>query len=140
MYWFLFYVYAVYVYACVPYICKCPQRPEEGMGFPGTGVTDLSCGLCELNPGPLEQPVLLPTEPSSQHLVYCLGVPSSTLFKPHVTIHCFNLHLFFAVVTSVLNLHAETLPTDSLSCAGHGVLYSNVIKLFPLPGSRNEAF
>ena len=44
------------------------QRPEEGTGFPRTGVTN-GCepprGYWESNPGPLEeQPVLLTTEPS----------------------------------------------------------------------------
>lgn len=37
------------------------QRPEEGTGFPGTGVTE-GCDL-----GPLgEQTMLLPTEPNLQ--------------------------------------------------------------------------
>ena len=41
------------------------RRPEEGVGSPGTGITDgcePPCGCWESNPGPLEeQPVLLPT-------------------------------------------------------------------------------
>lgn len=45
-----------------------PQRPEENIGFSGTGVTDggnLQYGCCDLNLG-LEQQVLLTTEPSLQ--------------------------------------------------------------------------
>lgn len=41
----------------------CPERSEEGIRYPGTGVTDsyeLPYGYWKLNPGfPLEQPVLL---------------------------------------------------------------------------------
>lgn len=44
-----------------------PRRPEEGIGFLGTGVADgcePPCGYRELNPGPLEeQPGLLTSEP-----------------------------------------------------------------------------
>ena len=44
------------------------QSPEEGVGFPGTGVTDgceLLCRCGESNVTPLkEQQVLLTTEPS----------------------------------------------------------------------------
>lgn len=44
------------------------QRPEKGIGFPGTGITgncELPCGCWESNWAPLEeQPVLLPTERS----------------------------------------------------------------------------
>jgi hypothetical protein len=52
---------------CLQYPC----RSEEGIGFPGTEVTD-GCELprvyWELNLGPLEeQSVLLTTEPSLQH-------------------------------------------------------------------------
>jgi hypothetical protein len=52
------------------YICDWyPQRPEEGVRSPGIGVTDgcePPCGYWELNLGPLEQSVLLTTEPSLQ--------------------------------------------------------------------------
>ena len=48
----------------------CPQRPEEGIGSPGTEVTDNCkppCGCWELNSGLLEdQPVLSTAEPSLQ--------------------------------------------------------------------------
>ena len=49
----------------------CPWRSEKGVRPPGTGVTEGCKSLCrELNPHPLEkeQPVLLDTEPSLQHL------------------------------------------------------------------------
>ena len=46
---------------------QCPQRPEEGIGTPGTGVTDnceLPCEYWESNLGlPEEQTVLLNIEP-----------------------------------------------------------------------------
>jgi len=52
----------------LPDICLC-----DGVGCPGTGVTDRHeppCGCCELNPGLLEeQPVLLTSEPSLQPLL-----------------------------------------------------------------------
>ena len=54
---------------CNIYI-QCLQRPEEGTGSSGAGVTngcELPCGCRELNPGPLEeQQVLLTDEPSLQ--------------------------------------------------------------------------
>ena len=57
----------VYTYARVPCVW-CKQRPEEGVGYPETGVTEgwePSCGCWELNLGPLqEQPELLTAEPS----------------------------------------------------------------------------
>lgn len=50
-----------------------PQRPEEGVGSPGTGVTDgcqLPCGFWESNPDPQkEQPVLLTAGPSLHPVV-----------------------------------------------------------------------
>jgi hypothetical protein len=55
---------------CVQYIC----RPEEGIRFPGTGVTDyseLSGEHWALEPGPLkEQLALLITEPSLQPIIW----------------------------------------------------------------------
>ena len=51
------------------------RRPEEGVGSPGSGVTD-SCGATplrcwELNLGPLEcQPVHLTTEPHLQPICF----------------------------------------------------------------------
>lgn len=46
---------------------QCLQETEEGIRFPGTGVTEgfePLCGYWELNPGPLqEQPVLSTAEP-----------------------------------------------------------------------------
>jgi hypothetical protein len=63
------------------------QRLEEGVGFPGTGVTDhyeLPCQCSALNLGPLEeQCVLLTTEPSPALLscllcLICLILGSST--------------------------------------------------------------
>lgn len=50
------------------YVCaRYPWRPEEGTGCPGTGVMDSCeplCGCWESNPDPLQQQVLLTTEPS----------------------------------------------------------------------------
>lgn len=54
--------------SCVPCAYRCPQKPEQTIGSPVTGVR----GGCkapnmmqDLNPGPLQnQPVLLNTEPS----------------------------------------------------------------------------
>jgi hypothetical protein len=37
---------------------QCSWKPEEGIGWPGTGVTDacaLPCGCWELIPGPLRE-------------------------------------------------------------------------------------
>ena len=54
------------------------------LGSPGTVITDscwVSCGCCELNQGPLQQPMLLTAEPFLQQdlVVLCLvskpGVP-----------------------------------------------------------------
>ena len=56
----------MYVYR----MCVIHERPEEGIRFPETGVTDgyeLLWECWELNPGPLqEQPVLFPAPPSLQ--------------------------------------------------------------------------
>ena len=53
---------------CAPHAC--PRRPEEGVRFPKTGVTDSyerSCECWELNPGlEEEQRVLLTSETSLQ--------------------------------------------------------------------------
>lgn len=41
----------------------CSRRPEEAIGLPGIGVTDICGPLCEgerLNPGPLGEPSLQP--------------------------------------------------------------------------------
>lgn len=45
----------------VPRICSV-QEGEEGVRFPGVGVTDnsdLSCGFQDLNPGPLQEMLVL---------------------------------------------------------------------------------
>lgn len=39
--------------------CRCPQKPEEDIGYPGAGATD-GCeqpdmGASKLNPGPLQE-------------------------------------------------------------------------------------
>ena len=47
----------------------CPRRPEESFGCLGISVRDseMLCGSCELDLGPLEeQPVLLTPKPSLQ--------------------------------------------------------------------------
>ena len=36
--WFLFMCTCVTVSVCVPHVCGCPRRLEEGIGFPGAGV------------------------------------------------------------------------------------------------------
>ena len=65
----LLYVYGCFACMCVytMYMPGSPRRPEEGIGFLGTGVADgcePPCGYRELNPGPLEeQPGLLTSEP-----------------------------------------------------------------------------
>lgn len=58
----------VHVYACVPCVCKCLHRPEDGTGCLGTGVTG---GFKASNVGPLqEQQVLLAVESSLQPLMW----------------------------------------------------------------------
>lgn len=63
----------------------CPQRPEEGIRHPGTGVTELRellCGCWESNPDPLEEHrVLIATEPSLQSL--CAGSVRFCVGQPH---------------------------------------------------------
>ena len=58
---------------CIPLAFLVPQKLEEGIRFPGTGVTndcEPSCGSWEQNSGSLqEQKVLIPTEPSLQPLI-----------------------------------------------------------------------
>lgn len=67
-------VFCLHICLCI--VCMwCPQRPEEGIRFPGTQVRDdqkPQCGSWELNSCPLqEQPVLLTVNhPSLQPLVY----------------------------------------------------------------------
>lgn len=49
-----------HIHAC------CPESSEEGIGSPKAGVMDgcvPSCGFWELNPGPLQEQVLLTAEP-----------------------------------------------------------------------------
>jgi hypothetical protein len=74
----VFYVHGCF--ACMslqPYM-QCPRRLEEGIGFPGMGVTDLCespCGCWKPNPGlPEDQAVLCLT----------LGHLSSQLDKLHL--------------------------------------------------------
>lgn len=48
------------MYTCVPCVCKCLHRPEDGTGCPGTEVRG---GCKAFNVGPLqEQQVLLAVE------------------------------------------------------------------------------
>ena len=50
---------------------RCPQRPEEGIGCPGTRVTlqvTVSHHMGAGNQSPEEQQVFLPAVPSLQHL------------------------------------------------------------------------
>lgn len=59
------------MYICVTHVCLVPTEPEEGIGCPGTKVTQIvvTCTMwcSELNLGPLEeQPVLLTIELSLQ--------------------------------------------------------------------------
>jgi len=51
------------------HVCaSCPQRPEKGIGYPGTGVIEgcePPCDYWELNSGPLgDQPGPLTAKPS----------------------------------------------------------------------------
>lgn len=51
------------MYICVPLGAWCSRRPEEAIGLPGIGVTDVRGPLREgerLNPGPLGEPSLQP--------------------------------------------------------------------------------
>lgn len=47
----------------VPHICRCSEKPEEGIRSSGAGIADggrLQCGCWDLNSGPLQkQQVLL---------------------------------------------------------------------------------
>lgn len=57
-------VFSLHVY-CAPCSCLVPWRPEESIGFPGTGVKDgwVTTWCWELNPGTLlEQPVFFMTK------------------------------------------------------------------------------
>lgn len=40
---------------CVPHVCKCPQRSEEGAGTSGTEAID-EVGAGNLNIDPLQEP------------------------------------------------------------------------------------
>lgn len=56
------------LFVCAPHVCLCPWQPEESMRSPGTGVTggcEPSFGCFELNPGPLEEQVVLVTPEQS---------------------------------------------------------------------------
>jgi hypothetical protein len=53
----------MYVHALCVHVCRCPERPEEGAGHPGIGVT----GSCKYQVWVLgTEPVPLTTEPSLQ--------------------------------------------------------------------------
>jgi hypothetical protein len=51
------------VHICLHYVCAwCPWRPEEGVRFSESGVTDSSqplCGCWDSNPGSLEDQLVL---------------------------------------------------------------------------------
>lgn len=73
---FYIYLFAVYeyehfafMYAYIVPICLVPQKSEKTVGSPGTGdtITDSCeprCKCEELNPGSLQEQLLLTTEPS----------------------------------------------------------------------------
>jgi hypothetical protein len=66
-----------------PQAYRSPQRPEEGIRLPGSGLSDCEpqCGVWELNPGHLqEQPVLLTTGPSPQSNQSCFSFSFSFPF------------------------------------------------------------
>ena len=72
--------YSLWVFCLHVCVCTvCPQRSDESIRFPGTGVTDsceLPCGCWESNPGPLqEQSVRVTTENSlkSSHPAFYVG-------------------------------------------------------------------
>lgn len=73
----------MYVYHIHPWY---PQKSEEGIKFPGTGVTvgwEPRCGCWEPNPVPLEeQSVLLFTEPSLQHFPLFISFAMGSLIEP----------------------------------------------------------
>lgn len=63
----------------VYYLCSwCPQRPEEDIESPGTGLTDSckpTCGYWDLNTALLEeQPVLLTLGPYTQPILFSFVV------------------------------------------------------------------
>ena len=59
------FILCIWVFSCmdISTMCmQCPQRQEEGIGSPGTGVGDgcrLPCDCWELNPGPLARAAAL---------------------------------------------------------------------------------
>lgn len=69
----------VSVCVCTPRVCRCLQRPEEGMQFPGAGVR----GSCELpdvdakkqDSSPLEEQKVLITDKPSLHPLRCSFIP-----------------------------------------------------------------
>ena len=66
-------IICVHAYMCTTSV-QCPWRPVEGIRSPGQKLQmDASCcGFWELNLGPLEEQVLITTEPSLQPL-YLVG-------------------------------------------------------------------
>ena len=52
---------------CVPHVCLVPAKDRREWWIPGTRVTDSyepPCGCWELNPGPLQEQVLLTASPA----------------------------------------------------------------------------
>lgn len=85
---FYFFFYMRGYFACVFYVPRVqyPQRPEEGVGPPGTGVTDC-CQLPHWNWNrtqvpPQEQPVPITPEPSLDPA----PISSSLRAKPLITV------------------------------------------------------
>lgn len=75
--YFIFYawIFCLHEYLCTS-ACLYPQRPEQGIRFPGTAVTEVCepCRFWELSPGSLgEELVLLATE-------FSLQLPSCALW------------------------------------------------------------
>lgn len=93
------------MYICVPHVCgACPWRSEEGMGFPGTRVTD-GCGCWELNSDVLQkQQTFFSTEPPLQ----CPAIPFrlyvNRYFKMETLILCVYGHVFPCVGRPAISL------------------------------------
>lgn len=112
--------------ACVSvhYLCaRCLWRPEEGLGFSGTAVTDgckPPCGCWELNSGSLEeQLMLLATEPSLQSLRLLILVYSSPSFQD---LHLNSLEETFASHQHWLPQDSEVLPVSQEALADGKVI------------------
>ena len=95
---------------------QCPQRPEEDIGFPGTGITDVCELLCrwwELNLGPgQKQPELSSPESWLQLFSYvCMLIHQ-------------RLVLYYTLNTlEAVNIHCQLLPKmPQVLCSQDGTM------------------